>query len=94
MGRLIGMGDRVICTREYCDNSKIVGVTGTVVWVSGGGFAVEFDEEIGGHDCGGLAETGHGWWLDEHCVELLNENNNTESQREDFEEMTYEELMG
>ena len=56
-------GDRVIGTDPYDGNDDIVGMTGTIRFVEGGGmYAVEYDDKIrSGHDCGINIPHGYGW---------------------------------
>lgn len=61
------VGQRVYCYAEFCSNVHCVGKYGTVVYNNGGGsILVEFDENVHGHDGGGIGETkgryGHCWW--------------------------------
>lgn len=39
------------------------GLTGTIVDIRENRIAVELDENIGGHTCGGKTKLGHGWWV-------------------------------
>lgn len=55
------VGDRVVCVCGLCK-----GEHGTIIGF-GNDVAIEFDNDIGGHECGGfglsvLAKSGHGWW--------------------------------
>lgn len=56
-------GDRVIGTDPYDGNDDIVGMTGTIRLVKGGGmYSVEYDDKIEcGHDCGINIPHGYGW---------------------------------
>jgi len=61
----IGIGDRVKAMGYVGNgNSRSAGLYGTVVTkMEDGGFGVGFDKNINGHDCGGHAKIGHGWWV-------------------------------
>jgi hypothetical protein len=57
------VGDRVVCIHGPCNGNH-----GTVIGF-GRGVAVEFDNNVCGHECAGsglpvLAKDGHGWWCD------------------------------
>jgi len=52
------VGDRVI------ENGMGHG-TVMAVYDRKGNYAIEFDKNIGGHDCNGLTKGGHGWY----CLE-------------------------
>ena len=55
-------GDRVIGTDVFEGNDNIVGMPGTIRHVDGDDmYSVEYDDEIGGHDCNGLMRYGYGW---------------------------------
>lgn len=64
------IGDRVRAIRndEY---RKLEGKIGTVVEVEGFSIGVDFDSEINGHACGGLARMGHGWYLPDYYLEYI-----------------------
>lgn len=70
-------GDRVIGVKDY-DGMRLVGVKGTVAGEGEKIIMVCWDpkfteEEYGcvGHDCVGLCEYGHGWWVKEDCIKHL-----------------------
>ena len=66
----IKVGDRVRAIRDDRDR-RLEGKIGTVVEVEGFGVGVDFDSEIDGHTCGGLARMGHGWYLPESYLEYV-----------------------
>ena len=74
------IGDGVRCIDDFDGNSLVLNAMGTIVAVLDDGYGVEFDCDVGGHTCGGTAKDGHGWYLDEDCIELLEEDDNTENQ--------------
>lgn len=67
------VGDRVRCVKANWGKLK-VGDLGTVIDVKEDGAAgVEFDNEVGGHDCYGKGKDGHCWWQRKHEIELVKE---------------------
>lgn len=44
---------------------------GTIVWVFGGSVSVEWDNNIGGHNCNGRAKYGHGWDMSYKRIERV-----------------------
>ena len=68
------IGDRVLCVEESDGNCLTTQATGTVAGFGfSGEIAVEFDEDIEGHDCCGSTVYGHGWWVDAEILELISE---------------------
>lgn len=67
------LGKRV----EILDNYEkdIKGLKGVVVDIMGGGnnLAIQFDEDIDGHDCGGRCDYGYGWYVPFDNVKILKE---------------------
>lgn len=64
------VNDRIIGVSEYDGNTNIVGVAGTILALEGEGrYAVEFDENIGGHDLEGRCANGFGWHTNGECLE-------------------------
>ena len=61
------VGDRVVCVKPTDGRKVAVGKHGRVILVrpdwdkEGHGVSVEFDENIGGHDCGGNGKWGYCW---------------------------------
>lgn len=59
------VGDRVAAAVDHPDNNSHImkGDEGTVCRVFGGArrVSVEWDEQIGGHSCGGSCPDGYGW---------------------------------
>lgn len=62
-------GDRVIAIDKYDGNSRIVGITGTVISSAGSMISVEFDEDVGGHDLTGKCRYGYGWRVPAKCLD-------------------------
>lgn len=69
----VKVGDRVRAIRDDGDR-RLEGKIGTVVEVvevEGFCVGVDFDSEIDGHTCGGLARMGHGWYLPHSYLEYV-----------------------
>lgn len=64
------IGDNVRCIRDDRDR-KLEGKIGTVVEVEGFCIGVDFNSDINGHACGGLARMGHGWYLPSYYLEYV-----------------------
>lgn len=64
------IGDKVRAIRSD-DYRKLEGKIGTVVEVEGFSIGVDFDSNIDGHACGGLARLGHGWYLPDYWLEYV-----------------------
>lgn len=64
------VGDLVEC---IVDHGPIeVGDTGEVLRIGGVGIAVRWDQyDATLHDCGGLCENGHGWWISPSRLSLI-----------------------
>lgn len=60
---VFNIGDRVMCIVDHpYDNEILVsGMCGTVVCADDYTIRVDWDDNIGGHSCGGKARRGHGW---------------------------------
>lgn len=70
------VGDRVVCTCEYCGNAKTKGARGKVVEVEKrpngeDDIAVEFDKNIDGHSCNDAGKYGYCWWCDPSILKKL-----------------------
>ena len=63
----VKVGDRVRAIHDDRDR-RLEGKIGTVVEVEGFCVGVDFDSEIDGHTCGGLARMGHGWYLPDYYL--------------------------
>lgn len=66
----VKIGSRVVFTAD----DKPSGLEGTVVALDvapGKQIAVEFDELVGGHNCDGIAQKGHGWWCVDDELKLI-----------------------
>lgn len=64
------VGDKVRAIRSD-DYRRLEGKIGTVVEVEGFSVGVDFDSDINGHACGGLARFGHGWYLPDYWLEYV-----------------------
>lgn len=66
------IGDKVRCIRNDGLNKKLLeGMIGTVVDVDSYSVGIDFDSEIEGHACAGMARMGHGWYLPDNYVEYI-----------------------
>ena len=64
MKKQLEVGNRVIVSKNvtnYYNNLDLKGKTATIVEISGRSASLDFDENIGGHDCEGKAKIYHGW---------------------------------
>ena len=66
----VKVGDRVRAIHDDRDR-RLEGKIGTVVEVASSCVGVDFDSEIDGHTCGGLARMGHGWYLPDSYLEYV-----------------------
>lgn len=75
------IGDRVVCTTRVDSLYDTVGEFGMVIcgWNSGF-YGVEFDKNIGGHDCGCGAD-GHCLWVSPCYLQPANVNIKPASER-------------
>ena len=64
------VGDRVRAIRGD-DYRNLEGKIGTVVEVEGFSVGIDFDSDIKGHACGGLARFSHGWYLPDYYLEYV-----------------------
>lgn len=67
------VGDRVVSIGEH-DGRDVDGKYGTIVRIDGGScnpIGVGFDYDIDGHSCGCKCENGHGWFLPESKLKLV-----------------------
>lgn len=65
-------GDKVEALRDICNGTySTYRKRGEVKAVETGIYAVEFFENIGGHDCGGFTKTGHGAWCSSDDLKRL-----------------------
>lgn len=63
------VGDRVRLIGLY---EHLIGELGTVVGIDGGySVSVEFDKNIGAHDCNGRSKLGHGLYITPNSLELV-----------------------
>lgn len=64
-------GDRVRCVKDD-SNDRVVGKVGTVIdFLSKEVVGVAFDEDVDGHSMSGRTYIGHGWYLKESELELV-----------------------
>ena len=64
-------GDRVRCVKDDT-NDRVVGKVGTVIdFHSKEVVGVTFDEDVNGHSMSGRTYIGHGWYLKESELELV-----------------------
>lgn len=64
-------GDRVRCVKDDT-NDRVVGKVGTVIdFHSKEVVGVTFDEDVNGHSMSGRTYIGHGWYLKESGLELV-----------------------
>lgn len=70
----IEVGDRVVCVMKYGIKPN-KGDLGEVLYISDGGtiFHIRWDKYIGGHDCEGRCEFGHGWNVRKENIRLATE---------------------
>ena len=77
------VGDKVECTvtRRTTGNHKLLGEKGTIIKIRNLGdyyiFAVEFDNNVSGHNCEGLGKHGHCYWLREEYLKLVETESTT-----------------
>lgn len=58
------IGNRVEVTCPEVDGKPLLGEVGTIINISKWGLvSIEFDNNIGGHSCGGEGRRGYCWWL-------------------------------
>lgn len=74
------IGQKVRVISEQCDGKILKGNVGTIVsakYCNGTWrgyyekYGVEFDININGHNCKGLSKDGHGWFITEEKLELV-----------------------
>ena len=73
-------GDRVVCC--VGDGRINPGQIGTVC-SSGYMVGVDWDQYIFGHNCMGKCRQGHGWFIPENCIGLLNEQEDSNQLSDD-----------
>ena len=78
------------CTWKESLNGKY----GTIVYISNSDYGVEFDEDVGGHNCSGHAEYGHGYWMGYTEIHLLEPDPEPPSIELDLEDLEKEILKG
>lgn len=73
------VGDKVICVKDYVDKVK-VGLKGVIVDMESS-IGVEWEEDIGGHDCGGYCKSGYGYFVNRDNIKLLTSSDETNKWR-------------
>lgn len=69
------VGDRVKMVRGECFGSRVVGKVGTIKKCMGKNcIAVAFDENVNGHDLGGICKFGYGWFCNPKNLERVTNN--------------------
>lgn len=74
------IGDRVVCMINHPDDNRriVIGSTGTVCSFNGR-IGVYWDDDVGGHHCGSeRCPDGHGWWISEHYIKLVEEDDDSD----------------
>lgn len=56
------IGDRVVCVEAIFGFSCTLNKHGRVIWYDGRDYGVEFEENVGGHNCSGRGKQGHCLW--------------------------------
>ena len=70
------IGDRVACLVDHPDGNQhiVVGSTGTICSFNGR-VGVCWDDDVGGHRCDSdICIYGHGWWINDSYIELIEED--------------------
>lgn len=83
------VNDRIAITRAYdgMPPNSIIGSTGTIIEAYNDSIAVEFDEDVGGHDLDHRVKRGHGWWIyNSHysCIEIIEDERATSIDVSDY----------
>lgn len=76
-------GDRVVCVRPHPDgnNNIEVGTTGTIIGnykFGEGWLSVEWDNDVGGHNCDDQCAFGYGWNVHNDYIDIIEESPKTE----------------
>lgn len=53
------IGDRVVCVEAILGFPCTLNKYGRIIWCDGRNYGVEFEENVGGHNCGGHGKQGH-----------------------------------
>ncbi len=67
----IEVGRRVRVKADTSDGKNLKGDMGMVVTTTPSFAGVEFDRDIGGHDCNGMGKDSHCWWMLWHEITLV-----------------------
>ena len=80
------IGDRVVCTTRVDGFDDTAGKLGTVVSLLSSPHlcGVEFDEDIGEHDCNGRGTYGHCLWVSPHFLLLVRLINTKKASEREF----------
>lgn len=66
------IGDLIELTNNL--SGIAAGERGQIKGIDCGYYAVEFERNIGGHDCNGKTKDGHGMWLKDYQIRLVRDN--------------------
>lgn len=64
------IGDRVVCVMAAFGYPRTLNKYGRVIYHSEFCYGVEFEENVGGHDCDGLGKQGYCAWVKPHSLYL------------------------
>lgn len=68
----MNVGDRVVAINIMVESTLLDGESGTIIQIFDNDMIlVEFDNDVGGHDGGGMGEYGHCWYLYSENVQPL-----------------------
>ena len=73
---MLQVGDIVRCTKTYMNRYEALEKIGVVLKVDRFDpprYGIEFFENIRGHDLNGSCKVGHGWFMPESCLELVDD---------------------
>ena len=71
------VGDRVVCISNQGYGRRVFDKEGVVCYVPNNFhpnmlISVRWDDDIGGHNCSGRCDFGHGWNISIDCLALIN----------------------
>lgn len=87
MERKFKIGDRIIFIDESHDGKKLKNQTGTIKNITENvhdKYLIEFDKNIDGHDGNGRTINGHGYYVPERKIKLLNSTNKIKELRKEL----------
>lgn len=64
------IGDRVVCVEAIFGFPCTLNKYGRVIWYDGCDYGVEFEENVGGHDCDGRGKQDHCLWASPRSLQL------------------------